>query len=126
MGSDTISKVFEEFAELCFGGFVVLLDGEVEGVLEDWSCFSRTVEGEQCFAFENFGHHPVVFFGDAEVEVGDGVGVLAVFDERLCEGEAEEFVVWIFGYEGLEAFGFHVWKCGFYHGEWKISELGIH
>ena len=84
-----------------------MLDGEVEGVFEDGLGVGWTLKRKEGFAFEDLSHHPVVLFLDANVEVFDGFFVTVLVDEGLGEGEAEELVVWVFGYEGLEAFGLH-------------------
>lgn len=98
----------DEFANFGFGGFVVLDDGEVEGMLEDGLGVGGAGEREEGFGFEDFGHHPVVLFADAEIEVLDGFLMTAFADQGLSEGETEELVLRVLGYEGLEALCFHV------------------
>ena len=82
-----------------------LFDGEFERGLELEPGFGFAAEFEVKFPEKNARHHPVRFFGDAELEVLDRVDESVLRDQSLREAEAEELVVRLASDEGSESLG---------------------
>lgn len=93
-------EVVEQGAEFAFGVFVLLVDGEAEGVLKLEAGFGFSAEFEVKFPEEDARHHPVGFLVDAEFVVLDGVDIAELGDEGLGEAEPEKFVVRLAGDQG--------------------------
>jgi hypothetical protein len=73
--------------------FVMLLDGEMERVLEQWTSRVASAELHEKFAEEDPRHHPIGFLGDTEFKVRNRVGGLAFSNQCLRQAEPEQFVL---------------------------------
>lgn len=105
-------EVGEEFLDFGGGFAVVLLDGELQGVLQDGFGGGGLSVLKEGFTEEDAGEHPILAGGVAAFEVGDRGDGLPFFGEGLGEAETEEHVV------GL-GFDFSAEGFGFGHVAWK-------
>ena len=72
---------------------MVLLYSEFKRFFEPRPGFGAAIENEQGFAEQNTRHHPVGLLSRAPGQVLDGLGGVALVQERLREAEAKQLVV---------------------------------
>lgn len=71
---------------------MVLFNCERQGLLEPWATFGWSAEPDQRLAEQDTRHHPIVFLGNAENEVFEGIGRPILSEQGLRETEAKQLV----------------------------------
>lgn len=82
----------EQGTQFRFRRFVVLLDGELQGVFEERAGFRTQAGLQKIFSEQNARHHPIGFFGDAEFEMRSRLRFASFGHEGLGQTETEKFV----------------------------------